>query len=78
MKEVNFSGRWFFVYESPSAFGYWVKTCRAARRISQKELASSVGVARETISNIENGKHNISLALFVTINDFFESNPVTK
>ena len=40
-----------------------VKTYRKAKKMSQYELAQSIGVARQTINLIENDKYNPSLAL---------------
>lgn len=56
-----------------------VKVCRGAKKISQLELARSVGVSRQTINMIENDKYNPSLKLCiniaktlgVTLNDLF-------
>ena len=36
---------------------------RARDKLSQEELARKVGVRRETIGNLENGKYNPSLKL---------------
>ena len=36
---------------------------RKEKGLSQEELAARVGVRRETIGNLENGKYNPSLAL---------------
>ncbi|RIO92691.1 transcriptional regulator [Staphylococcus haemolyticus] len=56
-----------------------VKVYRAVKKISQLELARSVGVSRQTINMIENDKYNPSLTLCiniaktleVTLNDLF-------
>ncbi|KAA2277405.1 transcriptional regulator [Staphylococcus haemolyticus] len=56
-----------------------VKVYRGAKKISQLELARSVGVSRQTINMIENDKYNPSLKLCiniaktlgVTLNDLF-------
>ena len=40
---------------------------RARDKLSQEELARKVGVRRETIGNLENGKYNPSLKLAVDI-----------
>ena len=40
-----------------------IKEYRAKYNLSQKELAKRVGVRRETIGNLENGKYNPSLKL---------------
>lgn len=56
-----------------------VKVYRGAKKVSQLELARSVGVSRQTINMIENDKYNPSLKLCiniaktlgVTLNDLF-------
>ena len=44
-----------------------VKVYRVYSKISQLELARAVGVSRQTINMIENGKYNPSLKLCVNI-----------
>jgi len=44
-----------------------MKEYRAKHSLSQDDLAKAVGVRRETISNIENGKYNPSLKLGIDI-----------
>lgn len=44
-----------------------LKAARAAKDLSQKELADLVGVARQTINAIENGDYNPSIKLCVQI-----------
>lgn len=41
-------------------------------RISQEELAKSVGVTRQTITSIETGKYTASLVLAHKIANFFD------
>jgi len=56
-----------------------LRAARAARNLSQAELADRVGVTRQTISAIERGDYNptinlcisICKALGVTLNDLF-------
>ena len=52
-----------------------LKTCirelRARDRLSQEELAQRVGVRRETIGNLENGRYNPSLKLAMDIAQVF-------
>ncbi|WP_180552277.1 helix-turn-helix transcriptional regulator [Staphylococcus haemolyticus] len=56
-----------------------VKVYRGVKKISQLELARSVGVSRQTINMIENDKYNPSLKLCIniaktlgiTLNDLF-------
>ena len=44
---------------------------RKEHKVQQKELAEAVGVRRETIVNLENGKYNPSLKLAMDIAHFF-------
>ena len=42
-----------------------IREYRARDKLSQEELAQKVGVRRETIGNLENGKYNPSLKLAI-------------
>lgn len=44
-----------------------MKSARAAKDMSQEQLACQVGVTRQTILMIESGKYNPSLSLCVEI-----------
>lgn len=44
---------------------------RKPNKITQQELADSVGVTRQTIISLENGKYNASLILAHKISKFF-------
>ncbi len=44
-----------------------IRELRARDRLSQEELAQKVGVRRETIGNLENGRYNPSLKLAMDI-----------
>lgn len=48
-----------------------IRVYRAMHKMSQKELADKVGVRRETIGSLENGKYNPSLLLVMEIADVF-------
>jgi putative transcriptional regulator len=56
-----------------------LKAARAAKDMSQKELAQAVGVARQTVNLIELGDYNPSIRLCIaicktlgkTLNDLF-------
>ena len=50
-----------------------LKTLRRARGLSQEELARKVGVRRETIGNLENGRYNPSLKLAMDIAKVFNT-----
>ena len=45
---------------------------RKARHMQQSDLAELVGVRRETIGNLENGKYNPSLKLAMDIAKVFD------
>ncbi len=44
-----------------------LKSARAAKDLSQQELADLVGVSRQTISSIEKGDYNPTIRLCVAI-----------
>ncbi len=44
-----------------------IKAARAAKDMTQKNLADEVGVARQTINAIENGDYNPSIKLCIAI-----------
>ncbi len=44
-----------------------LKSARAARDMSQKQLADAVGVTRQTVNAIENGNYNPSINLCINI-----------
>lgn len=48
-----------------------VEALRKAQSISQADFAKTLGVSRQTISSIENGKYNPSLELAFAISHFF-------
>ncbi|MGX7024501.1 helix-turn-helix transcriptional regulator [Vagococcus hydrophili] len=50
-----------------------IKKFRTEKKISQLELAKRVGVARQTINLIENGKYNPSLDLCIKLAKELES-----
>ncbi len=49
-----------------------IRTYRKAIDMSQKDLADAVGVRRETISHLEQGKYNPSLLLAMKIAEIFK------
>lgn len=44
---------------------------RKERRITQEELADAVGVTRQTIISLENGRYNASLLLAYKLSRYF-------
>ncbi|MBQ6868458.1 MAG: helix-turn-helix transcriptional regulator [Clostridia bacterium] len=48
-----------------------IKELRKQNKTTQDELANSVGVTRQTIISLENGKYNASLQLAYKIAKFF-------
>ncbi|NMD42728.1 MAG: helix-turn-helix transcriptional regulator [Firmicutes bacterium] len=44
-----------------------LKSARAAKDLSQKNLADAVGVTRQTINAIENGNYNPTINLCISI-----------
>ena len=50
-----------------------VKERRAARGLSQGELAAALGVSRQTINSIEKGRYVPSLPLALSLARYFET-----
>ena len=50
-----------------------IKEYREQRKITQGELAAMVGVRRETIVHLENGRYNPSLKLAMDIAKVFDA-----
>lgn len=48
-----------------------IKSLRKEQKITQDELALAVGVTRQTIISLENGKYNASLSLAHKIAKYF-------
>lgn len=48
-----------------------IQELRKTRKVTQNELADAVGVTRQTIISLENGKYNASLILAHKIAQFF-------
>ncbi len=48
-----------------------IEEIRTARDIRQEELAKAMGVSRQTISSLENGRYNPSILLAHKIAEFF-------
>jgi len=49
-----------------------IEEIRRQRGVRQEELAASLGVSRQTISSLENGRYNPSILLAYRIAKFFE------
>ncbi|XMB86019.1 helix-turn-helix transcriptional regulator [Mycoplasmatota bacterium WC44] len=54
-----------------------IKTLREAKSISQNELGKRVGVSRQTINSLENGRYNPSIELAFKISFIFNL-PIEK
>ena len=49
-----------------------IQELRKLHKVTQEELADAVGVTRQTIISLENGKYNESLQLAFKISRFFQ------
>lgn len=49
-----------------------IQELRKQKRVTQEELADALGVTRQTIISLENGKYNASLQLAHKIAVYFE------
>lgn len=52
--------------------GITIKALRAEKGVSQEKLALSTGIDRRYMSDIENGRRNVSLEIIEKIATFFE------
>ena len=50
-----------------------IEAIRKERGIRQEELAKALGVSRQTISSLENGRYNPSIQLAFKIARYFET-----
>ena len=48
-----------------------IQELRKQNKVTQEELALALGVTRQTIISLENGKYNASLQLAIKISRFF-------
>jgi putative transcriptional regulator len=53
--------------------GNIVRDLRMARQLSQADLATAMGVSRQTINAIETGRYTPSLALAVALARYFQA-----
>ncbi|WP_342506934.1 helix-turn-helix transcriptional regulator [Sporosarcina sp. FSL K6-2383] len=44
-----------------------IKAARAAKDLSQKDVAEAIGITRQTMNAIENGEYNPSLKLCIAV-----------
>jgi putative transcriptional regulator len=51
--------------------GNAVRELRAAKNLSQADLAAALGVSRQTVNSIETGRYTPSLALSIALARFF-------
>lgn len=55
--------------------GKAIRTLRAQKGVSQEKLALETGVGRRYMSDIENGRRNVSLEIVEKLAEFFELSP---
>ena len=48
-----------------------IEELRKARGVNQEELAKALGVSRQTISSLENGRYNPSVELAYKLSKYF-------
>lgn len=48
-----------------------IEEIRKARDVNQEELAEALGVSRQTISSLENGRYNPSIELAYKLSKYF-------
>lgn len=52
-----------------------IKEFRHAKKLTQKQLAEKVGISRNFLSEIENGKYDIRLSLLCNIAEALDTTP---
>jgi len=52
-----------------------IKEFRKVKNLTQTQLAKKVGISRNFLSEIENGKYDIRLSLLCTISEALDSSP---
>ena len=62
---------YIFLFEEGDGLKNRIEEIRNARGIRQEELAKAMGVSRQTISSLENGRYNPSILLAHRIAAFF-------
>ena len=55
--------------------GKAIRTLRARKGVSQEKLALETGIGRRYMSDIENGRRNVSLEIIKKLAEFFELSP---
>lgn len=55
--------------------GIVLRNLRAQKGISQEKLALETGIGRRYMSDIENGRRNVSLEIIEKLADYFEIKP---
>lgn len=51
-----------------------IESIRKEKGIRQEEFAKAIGVSRQTISSLENGRYNPSIMLAYKISKYFDMN----
>ena len=62
----------FTCFEEGDAWNSRIEEIRNLRGIRQEELARQLGVSRQTISSLENGRYNPSILLAYRIARYFD------
>lgn len=55
-------------------FGFKIKVYRRLNNVYQEDLAAGTGLSKSYLSNVENGKHSVSLVNALKIAKFFGKN----
>lgn len=58
---ITYEEAWFETISD--AIAYKVKTLRKNNKLTQDELCKKLGISRASVSNIEQGRHNITLEI---------------
>lgn len=55
--------------------GRGIRRARNAKKLTQDELAAATGIDRSYLSELENGKKNISIDVFMRLSDSLDVKP---
>lgn len=75
INNVKLALRYFFIvhiYKRSFNLKNKIEEIRKSKGVNQEELAKAMGVSRQTISSLENGRYNPSIFLAYNIAKFFD------
>ena len=71
---LSFECKGYFTFKGGNALKNRIEEIRKERNIRQEDFAKELGVSRQTISSLENGRYNPSILLAFKIARYFDMN----